>query len=180
MGQALRRAAIKGRSSRTPTPSPPVKDAEPVAPVRRQETAAPAGGGGSDAESLSRPSDDYGMLEERDPGYDAMLQKMVGRISTKPGGKPEMGEAFIVEKYNRPMPKLRTSKAEADGQKPIPAGTLTAAQVQEIILLYQGKSIEHQGQMQVHEIAQKFRIDATHVQRIVQFISLPSENQQQK
>lgn len=85
-------------------------------------------------------------------------------------------QAFIVEKYNRPMPKLRTSKAEADGQKPIPPGTLTAVQVQEIILLYQGKSSEHQGKMQVDEIAKKFSIDAIQVQRIVQFISLLPED----
>lgn len=32
------------------------------------------------------------MLEERDPQYDDMLNQMVGRIRTKPGGKLEMGE----------------------------------------------------------------------------------------
>lgn len=32
------------------------------------------------------------VLEERDPGYDAMLGQMVGRIQSKPGGKLEMGE----------------------------------------------------------------------------------------
>lgn len=32
------------------------------------------------------------VLEERDPEYDAMLNKMLGRITTKPGGKLEMGE----------------------------------------------------------------------------------------
>jgi len=35
------------------------------------------------------------VLEERDPGYDAMLGKMVGRITSKPGGKLEMGEVRI-------------------------------------------------------------------------------------
>ncbi|KAH7676722.1 hypothetical protein IHE45_07G036000 [Dioscorea alata] len=176
MGQALRRVTGKMGSSRTPPPS--VKGVEPVAPVRRQELTPPVAGGSEAAElreGISRPGDDV-VLEERDPDYDAMLRKMVGRITTKPGGKPEMGEAFIVEKYNRPMPKLRTSKAEADGQKPIPPGTLTAVQVQEIILLYQGKSSEHQGKMQVDEIAKKFSIDAIQVQRIVQFISLLPED----
>ncbi|KAM0954341.1 hypothetical protein DsansV1_C01g0010011 [Dioscorea sansibarensis] len=176
MGQALRRVTGKMGSSRTAPPS--VKGVEPVAPVRRQEPTAPVAGGSDAAElrGISRPGDNNGVLEERDPDYDAMLRKMVGRITTKPGGKPEMGEAFIVEKYNRPMPKLRTSKVEADGQKPIPPGTLTAAQVQEIILLYQGKSSEHRGKMQVDEIAKKFSIDAIQVQSIVQFISLPPED----
>jgi hypothetical protein len=32
------------------------------------------------------------VLEERDPKYDAMLSQMAGRISSKPGGKLEMGE----------------------------------------------------------------------------------------
>lgn len=32
------------------------------------------------------------VLEERDPKYDAMLNHMVGRITSKPGGKLEMGE----------------------------------------------------------------------------------------
>lgn len=45
-------------------------------------------------EGISRPGDDV-VLEERDPDYDAMLRKMVGRITTKPGGKPEMGEVRL-------------------------------------------------------------------------------------
>lgn len=32
------------------------------------------------------------VLEEKDTQYDAMLSQMVGRIQTKAGGKPEMGE----------------------------------------------------------------------------------------
>lgn len=32
------------------------------------------------------------VIEERDSQYDAMLNKMVGRIQTKPGGKLETGE----------------------------------------------------------------------------------------
>lgn len=32
------------------------------------------------------------MLEERDPQYDVLLNQMVGRIKSKPGGKLEMGE----------------------------------------------------------------------------------------
>jgi len=35
------------------------------------------------------------ILEERDPKFDAMLGQMVGRIKSKPGGKPEMGEVSL-------------------------------------------------------------------------------------
>lgn len=35
------------------------------------------------------------ILEKRDPKFDAMLGQMVGRITTKPGGKPEMGEVSL-------------------------------------------------------------------------------------
>lgn len=35
------------------------------------------------------------LLEERDPKFDSMLNQMVGRIKSKPGGKPEMGEVGI-------------------------------------------------------------------------------------
>ncbi|KAL7220679.1 hypothetical protein ACSBR2_013541 [Camellia fascicularis] len=49
------------------------------------------------------------ILEERDPQYDAMLGQMAGRIRSKPEGKLEMGEASVVDKYKRPMPKLRNT-----------------------------------------------------------------------
>lgn len=46
-------------------------------------TAAEAEAGAANVENV---------LEERDPSYDAMLNQMVGRIKSKPGGKLEMGE----------------------------------------------------------------------------------------
>jgi hypothetical protein len=38
----------------------------------------------------------HGVLEERDPSYEEMLKHMVGRITTKPGGKPEMGDVSLL------------------------------------------------------------------------------------
>jgi len=35
------------------------------------------------------------VLEEKDPKFDAMLGQMLGRITSKPGGKPEMGEVSL-------------------------------------------------------------------------------------
>lgn len=182
MGQALRR--VTGRAQASAHRPPPV---EPVKSVERRATVVPTGPeppaagqdhvGVPDPESIPKVTSEN-VLEERDPGYDAMLGKMVGRITSKPGGKLEMGEAFIVENYKRPLPKLRSSRAEVegDGQRSAPPGTLTAAQLQEIILLHQGKSEQHQAPMAVPDIAKRFRIDAAQVERIVQFISMPPEN----
>lgn len=41
------------------------------------------------------------VLEERDPQFDAMLGKMVGRISSKAGGKLEMGEVSCYSSFLR-------------------------------------------------------------------------------
>ncbi|CAL4898886.1 unnamed protein product [Urochloa decumbens] len=118
-----------------------------------------------------------GVLEERDPSYDEMLKHMVGRITTKPGGKPEMGNASVVQRYDRPLPKVRTSKAEPgeSGSRQLPSGALNVQHIQEIIQLYQGKSSNHHGPMSVDDIASKFRVEASTVRNIVQSVSLPQD-----
>uniref|UniRef100_A0A0E0FCY4 Acyl-CoA-binding domain-containing protein n=1 Tax=Oryza meridionalis TaxID=40149 RepID=A0A0E0FCY4_9ORYZ len=130
----------------------------------------------------TQPKDAPGVLKERDPSYDEMLKHMVGRITTKPGGKPEMGEAFVVDQYNRPLPRVRTSRPEPGegGHRQLPPGTINVAHVHEIIQLYQGKSSNHPGPMSVDEIASKFRVEASVVQNIVQFVSLPQEEHSAK
>lgn len=87
-------------------------------------------------------------------------------------------QAFVVDKYNRPMPKLRNTTPEMGRyeERPAPPGTLNVAQLRQIILLYHGKSDDHNGPMDVNQIAEKFRIDVAQVQRTVQFLSLPPEN----
>ncbi|XP_052138021.1 uncharacterized protein LOC127756694 isoform X2 [Oryza glaberrima] len=178
MGQTLRGAA--GRVRAPPTPAPPRPHHLPPAPP------SPAGAGGAAAQDRLRvfqddvttqPKDAPGVLKERDPSYDEMLKHMVGRITTKPGGKPEMGEAFVVDQYNRPLPRVRTSRPEPGegGHRQLPPGTINVAHVHEIIQLYQGKSSNHPGPMSVDEIASKFRVEASVVQNIVQFVSLPQE-----
>lgn len=57
----------------------------------------------------------------------------------------------------------------------MPQGTLNVAQVRHIMLLFQGKSQDHHGPMGVNEIAEKYRIDVSQVQKITQFLSLPQE-----
>jgi hypothetical protein len=47
--------------------------------------------------------------------------------------------------------------------------------IQEIIQLYQGKSGRHNGSMSVDDIASRFRVEASVVRGIVQFVSLPQD-----
>lgn len=191
MGQALRRATgrrVQASVNRSPSVESSAKsDLErrlPSAVPNKTEEVSPVISGqdnaaiNTDQDNILKMTKEGAVLEERDPGFDAMLNKMVGRITTKPGGKLEMGEAFIVEKYKRPLPKVRSSKADTDFdvKKSTPSGTLTALQLQEIILLHQGKSNSHQGPMSVHDVAERFRIDVAQVKSIVQFISMPPEN----
>ncbi|KAF8387808.1 hypothetical protein HHK36_026466 [Tetracentron sinense] len=235
MGQALRRATGRVRSSSLEQSSPSqvkiVEGRPPAVPVEPTEVSKSdkGGPGGPDSEESSRINTDN-VLEERDPGYDAMLSQMVGRIKTKPGGKLEMGYEFsfkegafeitrierytgasqfkegdglftlghasidgnltgnlvlasVMERYTRPMPKLRNTKPESgwDEEKPVPPGTLNVAQLRQVILLHQGKANDHHGSMDARQIAEKFRVDVVQVQRILQFLSLPQEdNNKQK
>ncbi|KAF4365106.1 hypothetical protein G4B88_018286 [Cannabis sativa] len=130
--------------------------------------------------NLGRNADN--VLEERDPKFDAMLGQMVGRIKSKPGGKLEMGEAFVVEQYKRPLPKLRNTKPDyssiEDAQTP--SGTLNVAQLRHIVLLHEGKAADQNGPMNAQQIAEKFRVDVAEVHKILQFISLPPEEEKKE
>lgn len=88
----------------------------------------------------------------------------------------------MVERHNGPMPKLGSSIAEdgARGQKPLPPGSLSVDQVRQTILLHQGKSEDNPGPMDIHNIAKKFGVGAEHVQQIIQFMSLPPEEDKRK
>ncbi|KAL1536287.1 hypothetical protein AAHA92_28962 [Salvia divinorum] len=123
-------------------------------------------------------SEPRNVLEDRDPQYDSMLSQMEGRIQAKPGGKLEMGEASVVESYKRPLPKLRNTKPESSRyeDRSAPPGTLKITQLRQIILLHEGKSDEHDGPMDAGQIAERFRIDVAQVQNILQFVSLPPED----
>ncbi|KAL6842058.1 hypothetical protein ACP4OV_028037 [Aristida adscensionis] len=189
MGQALRRAS--GRLRPPPPPPPPARHPHPPPPPPPPRAAAPAASGGAPQDRLDAPSGDdvttptkaaNGVLEERDPSYDEMLKHMVGRITAKPGGKPEMGEASVVQRYERPLPKVRTSKSEPgqSGSRQLPPGALNVVSIQEMIQLYQGKSNNHHGPMSVDDIASKFRIEVSIVRNIVQSVSLPQEENVEK
>lgn len=183
MGQAFRRAS--GRIKASPSidsatkpkivvdHQPPVVGPTDVSKISRTVEHV----GAIDSDDTPRINADN-VLEERDPKYDAMLSQMAGRISSKPGGKLEMGEASVVERYNRPMPKLRNTKPDSGGyeERSVPPGTLNVAQLRHIILLHQGKADDHEGPMDIQQIAKKFRVDVVQVERIVQFLSVPPED----
>lgn len=187
MGQAFRRAAGKLRSTTIDTTSP-----SSSAPSRYQNS--------SDRRPRVVPPDDRLHIHdkndagegsaksspevsgERDPTYEAMLSQMVGRITAKPGGKLEMGEAFVVQQSKRPLPKVRNTTPDSGRyeERPVPAGTLNVAQLRHIMLLYQGKADDHDGPMDLKEVAQRFRVDAAQLQKIFQFVSLPPEDANKK
>ncbi|KAK7329423.1 hypothetical protein VNO77_23590 [Canavalia gladiata] len=180
MGQAFRRASGRIRSASeadTSTLYKPKAVVDRRPPSKAAETSKAAEQDVLDADDRARVNMDN-ILEERDPKFDVMLGQMVGRITSKPGGKPEMGEAFVVEKYNRPMPKLRNTKPDSARyeERPVPAGTLNVAQLRHIILLHEGKANDHDGPMDAHQIAEKFQVDVVQIRRILQFISQPPED----
>lgn len=76
------------------------------------------------------------------------------------------------------MPKLRNTKPDSGRyeERAVAPGTLNVAQLRHIILLYQGNADDHEGPMNIQQIAEKFRLEDVQVQRIVQFLSLPPEN----
>ncbi|XP_043718844.1 uncharacterized protein LOC122666829 [Telopea speciosissima] len=185
MGQALRRASGRVRSS-SPVAAPTSvshvkKNVEerrpPAVPVDSTKSSEGGATGVPDSVDVSTVNTEN-VLEERDPQYDAMLSQMMGRITSKPGGKLEMGEAFVAEKYSRPMPKLRDTKPGSGRyeETPVPPGTLNVAQLRQIILLHEGKADDHDGPMDIHQIAKNFRVDTEQVQKILQFLSLPPED----
>ena len=87
----------------------------------------------------------------------------------------------MVEKYDRPMPKLRNTKPDSGRyeERPVPTGTLNVAQLRHVFLLHEGKADDHKGPMDVHKIAENFGVDVVHIQTIVQFLSLPPEGSNQ-
>ncbi|XP_059648602.1 uncharacterized protein LOC132294672 isoform X2 [Cornus florida] len=177
MGQAFRRASGRIQSSSVETSSSSSSQLKKAVERRPPPVTV-------DKLTADKVTPDSGInadkipLEERDSQYDAMLSRMVGRIRAKPGGKLEMGEAIVVEKYNRPMPKLRNTTPDSGRYegRTAPPGTLNVAQIRHVILLYQGKADDHDGPMNIDQISEKFRVDPEQVQRIVQHLSLPPVN----
>ncbi|CAL5415633.1 unnamed protein product [Camellia sinensis] len=214
MGQAFRRASGRIRSTNLEPPSStaPKKAVDSRPPLARPDKVA--GDSFGPVSEVEPRINAENILEERDPQYDVMLNQMVGRIKSKPGGKLEMGEgtlrydlellvcslsnliyllgqwnilngnvnhASVVENYRRPLPKLRNTNMDSSRyeERPVPPGTLNVAQLRHVILLHQGKADDHDGPMDIHQIAEKFRVDVVQIQKILQSVSLPPEDSSQ-
>ncbi|KAF4355193.1 hypothetical protein F8388_012968, partial [Cannabis sativa] len=188
MGQAFRRASGRFRTTSTTdatsswsTPKNVVDRKPPTVTTTINEEipkTAQLGAAPDSDVNLGRNVDN--VLEERDPKFDAMLGQMVVE------SKLSLGEnwkwAFVVEQYKRPLPKLRNTKPDyssiEDAQTP--SGTLNVAQLRHIVLLHEGKAADQNGPMNAQQIAEKFRVDVAEVHKILQFISLPPEEEKKK
>ncbi|KNA05292.1 hypothetical protein SOVF_191810 [Spinacia oleracea] len=180
MGQAFRRAAGKLRNTTVETSSSAPsryqnsydRRTPVVPPVDKVQIHNKDSVGDGNSKSNAE------VLEERDPSYEAMLSQMVGKINTKPGGKLEMGEAYVVQKTKRPLPKVRNTTPETGRyeERPVETGTLNVAQLRHIMRLHQGKDDENDGPLGLKEVADRFRVDALQLERIFQHVSLPPED----
>ncbi|KDP27780.1 hypothetical protein JCGZ_18860 [Jatropha curcas] len=182
MGQAFRRASGRIRAADpSPTPKSVGEQRPPLGTTDKldisRKTTQYNNQDSIDSDDAPKVNADN-VLEERDPQFDAMLSQMVGRIRSKPGGKLEIGEAAVVERYNRPMPKLRNTKPDSDRyeERATPPGTLNVAQLRHLMLLHQGKADDHNGPVDIHQISEKFQLEVAQVQQILQFVSLPPED----
>lgn len=83
-----------------------------------------------------------------------------------------------MERYGRPMPKLRDTNISSSKyeDRPAPPGTLNVAQMRQIILLHEGKADDHDGPMGLHQIAERYNVSVAQIQTILQFLSLPPED----
>eukprot|EP01018_Ginkgo_biloba_P021747 Gb_15443 [translate_table: standard] len=185
MGQALRRATgrVKSSNLKTPKKSSAIQDQNPEfgrhAPSE-SKTQRPIEINIDNWDPKPDPNTtlDPDALDRRDPGYDVMLNQMLGRIRVKPGGKSEMGEASVIPKYKRPMPKLQKSDASArpNEEEIVAPGTLNISQLRQILQLHEGKAENQEKPMDAKGIAEKFRVDGVVVQKILHYVSLPTES----
>ncbi|KAF2313889.1 hypothetical protein GH714_018616 [Hevea brasiliensis] len=159
MGQAFRRASGRIRAT---DPSPTAKS------VRERRPPV----GTTEKVNISRRTAQYNNQDSLDSVMYATLMK---RLLTSDYFKivsSFMLWAAVVERYNRPMPKLRNTKPDSGRyeERPAPQGTLNVAQLRHIMLLHQGKADDHNGPMDIHQIAKKFRLEVAQVEQILQYV----------
>ncbi|KAJ7554570.1 hypothetical protein O6H91_06G145900 [Diphasiastrum complanatum] len=111
-----------------------------------------------------------------DPKYAAMVRQVVGRITTRPGGKPEMGEAEITAEYRRPKPVNRHTSAATgpDDDIPVNPGTLNLRQLRELFLLYQGQADGQEKPLDFETLAKKYKLDVVLVEKMLRHTALPT------
>lgn len=183
MGQTLRRATGWLRS---PNPTTPTKSSSSVKGHKpeifnrppsqsKPQESIPVINPNWDTKADPNLAPDSNVLERRDPRYDVMLNEMFGRVKVKPGGSAEMGDAAVVPKYNRPLPKLRKTSVDTSsgGEKTLAPGTFTVAQLRQMLLLHEGKAENQEKPMDPKGIADRVQLDVRVVQKIIHYVSLP-------
>ncbi|RZS14830.1 hypothetical protein BHM03_00046585, partial [Ensete ventricosum] len=121
MGQALRRATGSVRAGRPDPPPPPVQRSPRPAniiilkPLNCTLSNGMYGALLGSIEVTETIKDESGVIEERDPRYDEMLRHMVGKITSRSGGKLEMGEVgnFVLYIPVRQVTGTRTARYRA-------------------------------------------------------------------
>lgn len=182
MGQTLRRATgwLRSPNPTTQTKSSSVKDHKPELFSRppsesKPRESIPVINPNWDPKADPNVAPDSNVLERRDPRYDVMLNEMFGRVKVKPGGLAEMGDAAVVPKYSRPLPKLRKTSANTGpgGEKILAPGTFTVSQLRQMLLLHEGKVENQEKPMDAKGVAERLQLDVHVVQKILHYVSLP-------
>jgi hypothetical protein len=136
----------------------------------------------SAAEMIIEPAQNTRDGLELEPKYAAMMQQVVGRISTRPGGTQEMGPAHEAAEYRRLKPTNRHTSALTgpDEERIVAPGTLNLAQIHELFHLYQQAQVEGQQEKPVDTqfLAQKFNVDVVLLEKVLHFSSLPEKPKQ--
>ncbi|CAK9237647.1 unnamed protein product [Sphagnum jensenii] len=181
MGQTLRKLAPIARK----TPQKPQQRQQ------QQQTAPAAARVRQSVEIIPQAPEPQMIIEpaqntrdglELDPKYASMMQQVVGRISTRPGGTQEMGPAHEAAEYRRPKPTNRHTSALTgpDEERVVAPGTLNLAQIHELFHLYQQAQVEGQQEKPVDTqfLAKKFNVDVVLLEKVLQFSSLPDKPKQ--
>ncbi|KAG0612315.1 hypothetical protein M758_6G018100 [Ceratodon purpureus] len=121
-----------------------------------------------------------GEWDRGDPKYSMMVQQVVGKISTRPGGNQEMGNAHVTAEFRRPKPANRHTSAATgpDEEHVVATGTLNLAGIQEALRLYQGLGEGQEKPLDVKTLAAKFNVDAVLLEKVLLYTSLPVPSQE--
>jgi len=183
MGQALQklgggsRAAKLGGASKAPVRQQAIDPVQPSATVRHSVEVKPQA---PEPQRIIEPEPIQGEWDRGDPKYSAMMQQVVGKITTRPAGGQEMGSAHVTAEFRRLKPANRHTSAATgpDEEKVVAAGTLNIAGIHEALRLYQGLGEgQEQKSVDVKALAERFNVDVVLLERVFKYTSLPVPQQ---
>eukprot|EP00252_Welwitschia_mirabilis_P022435 TRINITY_DN6067_c1_g1_i1.p1 TRINITY_DN6067_c1_g1~~TRINITY_DN6067_c1_g1_i1.p1 ORF type:complete len:190 (+),score=55.36 TRINITY_DN6067_c1_g1_i1:255-824(+) len=187
MGQTLRRATgkIKSSSSMTPPRSYP-KNVENTESFKRRtlESIEPIIPDKKNWDIHSNDVPGSSTLEEKDPKYEAMLNELTGRVRVTSVPTTEVKEGMPMT-TTRPLPKKRTPEAGGEKSAVLPPGTIDVPRLRQILLLHEGKAENQKLPLDADSIAEKYQLDVLVVQKLLNYVSLavpvePEEKKEEK